>query len=358
MNRSFIFLLILILESDFIFSLILILESDFMNYIVFDLEWNQSPHGKEGTIEHFPFEIIEIGAVKLDEKLCPMGEFHRLISPVAYPQLHFKISEVTHLEMNRLKQEGIPFKEAAEQFLAWCKEDFIFVTWGAMDLTELQRNMVYSKMPLTFPKPLLYYDLQKLYSLLYESGNEKPSLDQAVEALGITVDKNRPFHHALDDAFYTGQVMKTIDFPRVSAYLSTDYYQLPQTEKEQIYLTFPEYTKFVSREFSTKEEAMADKRVNEISCCLCKRTLRKKIRWFSANSKLYLCLAICPEHGFVRGKIRIKKAESGNIFAIRTTKIVDEVAAQTIAEKRDEYRKRRTEKNKQKRQLKKSKTEE
>ena len=34
-------------------------------YIVFDLEWNQSPQGKEGSIENFPFEIIEIGAVKV-----------------------------------------------------------------------------------------------------------------------------------------------------------------------------------------------------------------------------------------------------------------------------------------------------
>ena len=33
------------------------------NYIVFDLEWNQSIEGKEHSIEHFPFEIIEIGAV-------------------------------------------------------------------------------------------------------------------------------------------------------------------------------------------------------------------------------------------------------------------------------------------------------
>ena len=35
-----------------------------MNYIVFDLEWNQSPNGKEDSVEHLPFEIIEIGAVK------------------------------------------------------------------------------------------------------------------------------------------------------------------------------------------------------------------------------------------------------------------------------------------------------
>ena len=39
-----------------------------MNYIVFDLEWNQSPGGKKYSNSRLPFEIIEIGAVKLNEK--------------------------------------------------------------------------------------------------------------------------------------------------------------------------------------------------------------------------------------------------------------------------------------------------
>ena len=38
-----------------------------MNYIVLDLEWNQCPTGKSGEIRRLPFEIIEIGAVKLDK---------------------------------------------------------------------------------------------------------------------------------------------------------------------------------------------------------------------------------------------------------------------------------------------------
>ena len=40
-----------------------------MNYIVMDLEWNQSPDGKIGSYDDVPFEIIQIGAVKLDDKL-------------------------------------------------------------------------------------------------------------------------------------------------------------------------------------------------------------------------------------------------------------------------------------------------
>lgn len=33
-----------------------------MNYIVLDLEWNQSDTGKEPEVKALPFEIIDIGA--------------------------------------------------------------------------------------------------------------------------------------------------------------------------------------------------------------------------------------------------------------------------------------------------------
>ena len=39
-----------------------------MKYIVLDLEWNQSARGKSFEKKEIPFEIIQIGAVKLDEK--------------------------------------------------------------------------------------------------------------------------------------------------------------------------------------------------------------------------------------------------------------------------------------------------
>lgn len=59
----------------------------------------------------------------------------------------------------------------------------------------------------------------------------------------------------------------------------------------------------------------------------------------------------------MQGKIRVKKAESGNVFVIRTVKLVNEEQAEVIVEKRDEARKKRTEKNKIKRQAKKSRRE-
>ena len=51
-----------------------------MNYIIFDLEWNQS-NCPEGEIKEIPFEIIEIGAVKLNSEKQIVDRFNELIHP-------------------------------------------------------------------------------------------------------------------------------------------------------------------------------------------------------------------------------------------------------------------------------------
>ena len=183
-------------------------------FIVLDLEWNQSPAGKEGSMNRLPFEIIEIGAVKLNKNLQIISEFRRLIRPRVYRQMHYKISEVTHMSIEQLDTEGEDFVRAMTEFLEWCGDDYRFCTWGSMDLTELQRNMVYHGMELQFPSPLLYYDLQKIYALIHGT-KQKESLDTVVEELHLTED--RPFHRALDDAYYTGRVMSETPLGKVSS---------------------------------------------------------------------------------------------------------------------------------------------
>lgn len=320
------------------------------SYIVFDLEWNQSSAGKETSLERLPFEIFEIGAVKLNENLEKVSEFHRLIRPCVYHQMHFIISEVTHVSMEELELKGKPFKQVIEEFTEWCGEEYIFCTWGSMDLTELQRNMVYHGMMIPFDKPLLFYDVQKLYSLSYSDGKTREALDDAVEFLGIRADA--PFHRALDDAEYTGKVMGHLNLDKVGRYVSVDYYRIPEYREEEFTLEFPDYSKFVSRGFDTKEEAMNDKRVTDMVCYKCHRMLRKKIRWFSYGQRFYLCLAVCPEHGFVKGKIRMKRAEDGSVFAVKTQKLVGEEGVELVINKKEEMRIRRAERSKMKRHTK------
>ena len=76
------------------------------NFIVFDLEWNQNPGGKEASVERLPFEIFEIGAVKLNEEREKIAEFHRIIRPCVYRQMHRIISEVTHVSIEELERDA------------------------------------------------------------------------------------------------------------------------------------------------------------------------------------------------------------------------------------------------------------
>ena len=320
-----------------------------LRYIVFDLEWNQSAEGKAGEVPELPFEIIEIGAVRLKENLEEEGEWSGMVRPAVYHRLHFKVMEIMQVGIEELKKKGEPFPEVFRAFLDWCTEPRdgtpvrpIFCTWGSMDLYELQQNMVYYGISTScFPYPLLYYDVQKLYHRIEPvRSKDRPPLDKAVDALGIRRD--RPFHRALDDARYTSRILQTLGMDVLKPYVSVDYYRLPASPEEEMYLVFPDYSKYVSRSFQDREAAMADKTVTDMLCFRCGRLLPKKIRWFTSNQRYYYCLSWCPEHGALRGKIRLKPLAEDRVFVIKTIKCVDEeTVARMMAKKAQVLGKRR-----------------
>lgn len=314
-----------------------------MNYIVFDLEWNQSAEGKDGEHPLLPFEIIEIGAQKLNEQLEPCGTFHGLAKPVIYTKLNSHTQEVVGLSEADLAK-GESFAKICRDFLEFCGRDCMFATWGSMDLTELQRNMRFFGVENPFPKPLFYYDVQKLYSIAYEDGKTRRSLEHAIEAQKLPL--TMPFHRAHNDAFYTAQLLKQIDRTLIKTHFSVDYYHTPKSKKEELHLHYPNYYKYVSREFASREEAMADKTVTTIRCISCNKALRKKIRWFSGSTRIYYGLAECPEHGYVKGKIRMKKNDDGHFFAIKTVKLTTEEGAEKIRHALEDMRRKRKERNK------------
>ena len=126
-------------------------------------KWNQSPLGKKDKNQRIPFEIIEIGAVKLNSDRQQTDSFHRIIRPQVYTWIHDSIHEVTHIDYKDLL-DGVTFPQAAREFLEWCGTDYVFCTWGNQDLTELQRNLKYYDMLCLLPGPVYYYDAQKLFS--------------------------------------------------------------------------------------------------------------------------------------------------------------------------------------------------
>ena len=100
-----------------------------MEYIVLDLEWNQSNTGKEDAVEKLPFEIIEIGAIKLNNERVMVSEFNELIKPQVYHEMHKITSKLIHIQMQELER-GRPFPEVGGDFVRWCgQEEQLFCTW-------------------------------------------------------------------------------------------------------------------------------------------------------------------------------------------------------------------------------------
>ena len=303
-----------------------------MDYIIFDLEWNQSSH--PGEVDEngnaFPFEIVEIGAVKLNENRDMIGEFSELIKPQIYHEMHYITSKLIHLQMEQL-EKGRPFVEVMEQFLEWCGDDCIFCTWGPLDLLELQRNMRYYGMPPLSDRPIKYYDIQKLFSIAYEDKKSRRSLEYAIDMLSI--HKDIPFHRAFSDAYYTAQVFDMIEDPAVLEKVSFDTFTLPNCKENEVNIRFMDYEKHISRIFKDKSHLLSDKEITDIKCFKCKKSLKKKMKWFSPNGKHYYSVAYCLRHGYTKSKLRVRKAEKGGVYAVKTSKSISNEDAKQIKER-------------------------
>ena len=114
-----------------------------MHYVVMDLEWNQAMSSKSSVFNKLPIhlrgEIIEIGAVKLNEDMTPGEEFKIDVKPVYFKRMHYKVKKLTGFDRERLAA-GVSFPEALAQFRAWCGDDVTFLTWGCDDQASSSRT--------------------------------------------------------------------------------------------------------------------------------------------------------------------------------------------------------------------------
>ena len=77
-----------------------------MHYVVMDLEWNQAMSSKSSVFNKLPIhlrgEIIEIGAVKLNEDMTPGEEFQIDVKPTYFRRMHYKVKKLTGFDRERL----------------------------------------------------------------------------------------------------------------------------------------------------------------------------------------------------------------------------------------------------------------
>ncbi|MCM1184581.1 MAG: exonuclease domain-containing protein [Roseburia sp.] len=302
-----------------------------MNYIVLDLEWNQAAELQTRPEQELPFEIIEIGAVKLDADRRVSDTFHELIKPQIFHKMNPITGELIQLNMEQL-ENCRTFAEAAGDFIRWCGEDYIFCTWGNTDLLELQRNMDYYDMTHMSEKPMRYYDVQKLFSIAFEDRRSRRTLEYAVDFLRL--EKDSAFHRADADARYAAEILTRIEDAGVFRNYSYDTYRLPKNKAEELHVLFDDYGKYISRAFPDKPAAMEDREVRSTKCPLCGGSTKRKIAWFSNNGRHYYCVVRCEEHGFLKGKIRLRKSADDRTYVIKTMKQIGPEGLQDILMKK------------------------
>ena len=183
-----------------------------MNYITLDLEWNQAYMQQALAVQkrigaHLHGEVIQIGAVKLNEAMEIIGSYSIIVKPKFFCRLHRHVRDLTGITQHMI-DHGTPLPEAAESFRRFCGKDFVLLTWGPDDVPMFRENLTAHKIASEWLD--CDYDLQRIYSRQRENGAEKQrSLEFAMEALGV--EQTLPAHDALNDAYFTALVAMRLD---------------------------------------------------------------------------------------------------------------------------------------------------
>lgn len=178
-----------------------------MNYIVLDLEWNQPCHISQMRTHPVTLhgEIIQIGAVKLDENYHILDTFKIMVAPRYYTRMHHKVSKLTGITGEEL-QYGLPFRVALGYFKKWCGDEFTFLIWGEDDMGILRSNLrLHGLDEGWLPRT---YNLQVIFDDQITKEKRQVSLSYAMEKLGEPPLKA---HDALNDAKNTVCVCLHLD---------------------------------------------------------------------------------------------------------------------------------------------------
>ena len=231
-----------------------------MNYIIYDLEFNQknnySIDNKNNQLNNIPFEIIQIGAVKLNENFETLSTFNKLIKPTIYKTIHPIVESLTNITDAQLFSCS-DFPTVYKDFFNFIGDDeIILCVWGIVDIKELIRNInFYNLSTLQISQ---YIDVQTYASkYLKTETKSKIGLKNAIELLNIPISGN--FHDAFNDAYYTSEIFKIIYDNKMKpiAYKSQPYRKTAQPkEKIDTVSLIKQFEKMYNREMSEEEKSI------------------------------------------------------------------------------------------------------
>ena len=278
-----------------------------MHYVVMDLEWNQAMSSKSSVFNKLPIrlrgEIIEIGAVKLNDDMTPGEEFQMDVKPVYFKRMHHKVKKLTGFDRERLAR-GTDFPTALQRFREWCGDDVTFLTWGCDDQGILEQNIIIHDLDWDWIAG--WVNLQVIYNLQTDGDRNQKSLATAMEHFSI--EQTRIAHDALGDAYNTALVCTHLDlgsgleqYNAASRQLST--HSGPKQDNG------PDPIEHVASDpYPTKAEAFSDEAFIHPVCPHCGSGM-DYAKWGNQGDQRYMSLAHCEEHGSMLGRLKLHKSD-------------------------------------------------
>ena len=197
-------------------------------YAVIDLEMCSINRG----ITEIPYphknEIIEIGAVLLDDSFEVKDKFMTYVSP-EYGKVDSFIQKLTGITPQ--DTDGAPkIKEALEAFTSWLPDDAEIVTWSENDDAQLRSEM--SAKGIRIPKLEKALDTYIDCQIIFSEKMDSPKVYRLSEALTITdTDYEDGAHDALVDAYNTALLFGKLQQNQT---LELNSYYRSENEKEHL----------------------------------------------------------------------------------------------------------------------------
>lgn len=174
-----------------------------MKYIVIDLEatcWRKEDPNRQ------PHEIIEIGAVLLDENYEYINEFDKFIKPIDNPILTEYCKDLTSI-----KQEDVDSAQKLPAVIAHLKEwlgdteNIIFCSWGLFDKEQLLKDC--DRHLIDYPFNDQHINIKTEFSRIMKR-TKKMGLRKALRILDMQFEGTQ--HRGIDDAKMIAKVFKII----------------------------------------------------------------------------------------------------------------------------------------------------
>ena len=109
-----------------------------MEFVILDLEWNGTYSKRKNG---FFNEIIEFGAVKVNDRLCVEDTFSVVVKPQIGKKLSSKVKNLTNISSEELGL-GVTYTRAVSKFKKFLG-NAVLMTWGTSDILALMENHQY-----------------------------------------------------------------------------------------------------------------------------------------------------------------------------------------------------------------------